>query len=185
MGPAEPSAPAGIHPSHLTLNLGHQWSCSRCNAHHSVRTRVNVPLSKECKGDGKKGGQRPSPVPRFSSPQGFAALFAGRAVPPSDALIPEFQRPPNLDVLRPKTSVPPLFMAVYGSSFSAQAWPRSAYCWPPRSRQAKCKAKAKPKVKSGAGLGRRCFVGLPHKPSTSRKTPITTKPGLKGPWSKG
>ena len=109
--PAEPSASAGIHPSHLTLNLGHQWSCSRCNAHHSVRTRVKGPLSKECKGDGKKGGQRPSPVPRVSSAQGFAALFAGRVVPSSDSLVAEFQRPPNPEVPRPKTSVPHVFMA--------------------------------------------------------------------------
>ena len=27
-----------------------------CNAHHSVRTKVKGPLSKECKGAGKKGG---------------------------------------------------------------------------------------------------------------------------------
>ena len=67
-----------IHPSHLTLNLDHQWSCSRCKAHHSVRARVKGPLSKECKGDRKKGGQKPSPAPRLSSAQGFAALFAGR-----------------------------------------------------------------------------------------------------------
>ena len=38
--------------------------------------------SKECKGDRKKGGQKPSPAPRVFSAQGFAALFAGR-VPPS------------------------------------------------------------------------------------------------------
>ena len=74
----EPSASAGIHPSHLTLNLGHQWSCSRCNAHSSVRAK----LAKECKGARKKGGQRLSPVPRVFSAQSFAALFAGRAVPP-------------------------------------------------------------------------------------------------------
>ena len=67
--PAEPLATAGIHPSHLTLNLGHQWSCSRCKAHHSVRTRAKGPLSKECKGDRKKGGQKPSPAPRVSSGQ--------------------------------------------------------------------------------------------------------------------
>ena len=63
---------------HLTLNLRHQWSCSRCKAHHSVRTRAKGPLSKECKGDRKKGGQKPSPAPRFSSAQGFAALFANQ-----------------------------------------------------------------------------------------------------------
>ena len=38
--PAEPLATAGVHPSHLTLNLAHQWSCSRCKAHYSVRTRA-------------------------------------------------------------------------------------------------------------------------------------------------
>ena len=78
--PAEPSASAGIHPSHLTLNLGH----------YSVRTKVKGPLSEECKGAKKNGGQRLSPVPTLSSAQGFAALFAGRAVPPSDSVLPEF-----------------------------------------------------------------------------------------------
>ena len=45
---------AGIHP-HLTLNLGHQWSCSRCNAHYSVRTKVKGPLAKRGQEKGGSG----------------------------------------------------------------------------------------------------------------------------------
>ena len=93
--PAEPAASAGIHPSHQILNLGYQWS--------SVRAKV--------KGAGKKGGQRLTPAPRISSAQGFAALFAGRDVPPSECVIPELQSPPNSEVPGPSTSFPPLCAA--------------------------------------------------------------------------
>ena len=41
---------------------------------------------------GEKGGQRLTPAPRFSSAQGFAALFAGRDVPPSECVLSEEER---------------------------------------------------------------------------------------------
>ena len=130
--PAEPFTTAGIHPSHLTLNLGHQWSCSRCKAHHSVRTRAKGPLSKECKGDRKRGTE---------------AFF-------SDSEFPESQRPPNPETQRPKTTVPPLFLARDSPSHSPEelsvgvedSWSNQV---PTKS---KGKAKAKPKANSVAGL---------------------------------
>ena len=103
----------------------HQWSCSRCKAHHSVHTRAKKPLSKEC------------------SAQLFAALFAGR-VPPSDSELPEPQRPPNPEAQRPKTSVPPLFLA-RDSQPSHSPEELSVNQVPTKS---KSKAKAKPKANS-------------------------------------
>ena len=134
--PAQPLATAGIHPSHLTLNLGHEWSCSRCKAHHSVRTRAKRLLSKECKGDRKKGGQKPSPVPRV------LLLYLLVEFLPA---IQSFLSPKGLQILRLSGPKHSRFSASHGPDLE-DSRPNQVLT------KSKGKAKAKPKANSVAGL---------------------------------
>ena len=124
---------------------------------------------------GKKGASGLLQCVRVSSAQGFAALFAGRVVPSSDSLLPEFQTPPNPEVPKAKTSVPPLprhgpeVLAVGPQDFEV---PRSILI----PTKPKCKVKAKPKVK--------VELDFRVRPVSLRPANGSRSDGWKRPWQR-